>query len=150
MSGFFVAVHEPRIADHVGDQDRRQPALDPGWSVLLHRMETSRPEVIRQIPWDAHSDSWVGFGPKLTSPSGLPTSAFRGRTDLVWPAGNSANDPKRTSAIGYSSQPHALTDTLAFGEIGGIVSPRAISVAADREAWIKCKSRPGGSVRLIR
>jgi len=36
MRSLPVMVHEPRIASHVGDQYRRQPALDPDWPLLNH------------------------------------------------------------------------------------------------------------------
>jgi hypothetical protein len=36
VGSFFVIVHEPRIASHIGGQYRRQPALDPDWPFLHH------------------------------------------------------------------------------------------------------------------
>src|SRR5262245_741294 len=36
VGSFFVIVHEPRIASHVGSQYRRQPPLDPDWPILHH------------------------------------------------------------------------------------------------------------------
>ena len=38
VCGFFVMVHEPRIASHVGGQYRRQPAFDSDWPLLHHGM----------------------------------------------------------------------------------------------------------------
>jgi hypothetical protein len=64
-------------------------------------------------------------------------------------AATSVFDPKETSALGYSGQAHALTDALAFGKIGWIISPGALAVAADCKAWIEIKSCLCSSVRLI-
>jgi hypothetical protein len=36
----FVIVHEPRIANHIGGQYRRQLALDPDWPFLHHGPQT--------------------------------------------------------------------------------------------------------------
>jgi hypothetical protein len=36
VRGLFVLVHEARIASHIGNQYRRQPALDPVWPLLHH------------------------------------------------------------------------------------------------------------------
>jgi hypothetical protein len=41
-------------------------------------------------------------------------------------AATSVFDPKETSALGYSGQAHALTDALAFGKIGWIISPGSL------------------------
>src|SRR6476659_598430 len=49
MSSLFVAVHEPRIASHVGGQYRRQPTLDPDRPFLDHGSQTNPPRTVRRI-----------------------------------------------------------------------------------------------------
>jgi len=41
VGSFFVMVHKPGIASHVGGQYRRQPTLDPEWPLLHHGMQSS-------------------------------------------------------------------------------------------------------------
>jgi hypothetical protein len=40
MRSLFIIMHEPRIASHVGGHYRRQPSLDPEWSLLHHWQST--------------------------------------------------------------------------------------------------------------
>src|SRR6266478_2511601 len=61
MRSFFVIVHEPRVASHVGGQYGRQPALDPGWSVLLHASVPFSFELYdttAKMPTQADADFW--------------------------------------------------------------------------------------------
>ena len=39
VDGLFVAVHQPRIAGHVGGRYRRQPTLGPDWSLPRYGMQ---------------------------------------------------------------------------------------------------------------
>ena len=57
--------------------------------------------------------------------------------------------PNRPSPLRYSSQPHALTDALALGKIGWIITPSAIGEATDRKTRIKRKTRLCSGVCLI-
>src|SRR6516225_2627296 len=47
-------MHEARIASDVGSQYRRQPALDPDWPLLYHRVQSNPDAIVRRIRWDAH------------------------------------------------------------------------------------------------
>src|SRR6516165_228347 len=47
-------MHEARIASDVGSQYRRQPALDPDWPLLYHRVQSNPGAIVRRIRWDAH------------------------------------------------------------------------------------------------
>ena len=42
VGSFFVVVHKPRIASHVGGQYRRQPTFDPEWPLLHHGMQSNQ------------------------------------------------------------------------------------------------------------
>jgi hypothetical protein len=77
---------------------------------------------------------------------------FETNADIKWragPAGSVANDPSPTSLLRQPGQAHALIDTLAFGEVSRIAARSTALEATDREPWVKCKSRLGGSPRLI-
>jgi hypothetical protein len=57
VRSFFVIVHEPRIASHVGGQYRRQSALDPDWPFLHHG-----PQSNQSIPYDGLAAPPTCFG----------------------------------------------------------------------------------------
>src|SRR6266568_3973489 len=49
MRSLFVAVHEPRVASHVGGQYRRQPTFNPDWPLLHHGMQSNPQLTLRRI-----------------------------------------------------------------------------------------------------
>jgi hypothetical protein len=45
----FVGPHKPRVANHVGGQYCRQPALAPDWSLLHHGSQPNWRDIVRRI-----------------------------------------------------------------------------------------------------
>ena len=73
---FLVGAHQPRIADHISGQDRRQPSLDPLWfpgcHVLLSvRMSRRRRAASRRTPTTRLYDTQMLIGNKALAT--LPT-----------------------------------------------------------------------------
>src|SRR5262245_16973043 len=105
MGSFFVMVHEPRIASHVGCQYCRQPALDPPWPLLHHRptiqpsYDCTTHKMVCPPASGADADFRYGsFADMAGLPSLSPLSPRERTLDLV----------SRLSALGQEPTSHSL------------------------------------------
>src|SRR6266446_2367251 len=68
MRSLFVAMHESRVASHVGSQYRRQPAFNPNWPLFHHGMQPNPQLTLRRIRRDAYSGSCRLSAHRVISP----------------------------------------------------------------------------------